>query len=314
MAEAQPYISIVIPVFNEGQNIGHFYPKIIDLMGLHGWRYELVYVNDGSTDSSGQTIRELAAGDKRVRFVEFSRNFGKEAATTAGIHAARGDAILMLDADGQFPLDLVPKFVAAWQDGAEVVVGVRKSNQREGFVKRYGSKVFYWMLNPLTDGHTVTGATDFTLIDRRVAEAFKRLTERNRITRGLIEWLGFKRAYIEFAANARLHGKAAYDYRKLVKLALHTFVAQSTRPLMFVGVLGILVTAVSFVLGVLMVVERFVLHDPLSLGISGTAILAVFLSFLVGVVLGCQGLLALYIESIYSESQNRPLYVVREEG
>jgi dolichol-phosphate mannosyltransferase len=278
-----------------------------------GWSYELVFVDDGSTDDSLEQIRQMAGHHDTVRLLSFSRNFGKEAATTAGIHEARGQAIVMYDADGQFPYRLIGTFVKEWQNGAEVVIGVRKANQKEGWVKRYGSKVFYRLLNWITDNNSVAGSTDFRLIDRQVAEEFKALTERNRITRGLIDWLGFKRSYVPFTANARNGGRPGYTYNKLFGLAFHTFVSQSTRPLMFTGVLGTVVMGLATILGIFMVVERYVLHDPLGLQITGTAILAVFLTFLVGVVLGCQGLLALYIESIHNETQNRPLYVVRKD-
>jgi len=308
-----PTLSIVIPVYNESANLEWLPPKLLAYLDEQPWSYEVVFVDDGSTDNSGDKLRKLAQDHPGVRRLAFSRNFGKEAATTAGIYAARGQAVLMFDADGQFPYKLIGKFVEAWQGGAEVVIGVRKSNREEGFVKHYGSKFFYYILNLIAGGNSVAGSTDFRLIDRQVAEAFKQLSERNRITRGLVDWLGFRRSFITFDASARAGGRAGYDYRKLVGLALHAFVAQSTQPLLFTGALGLFVMLVSAALGAFMVVERFLLHDPLGLHLTGSAILAVFLSFLVGVVLGCQGLLALYIESIHNETQNRPLYVVREE-
>jgi glycosyltransferase involved in cell wall biosynthesis len=310
----KPYISLVIPAFNEAVNITHIYPQLVDFLSAQPWRFELIYVNDGSDDNTGEVIRELAAANDKVRFIEFSRNFGKEAATTAGLRSANGDAVVMMDGDGQFPIEVVPKLVSAWQEGARVVVGVRKSNQREGWFKRFGSRAFNWVLNPLTGGNSVPGETDFRLIDRQVVEEFKRLTERNRITRGLIDWLGFKRVYIPFHAKARLNGKPSYTPRKLIKLALHTFVSQSTRPLLFSGLLGVFVMGISLVAGISMVVEEYILHDPLHLAITGTAILAAFLSFLIGIVLACQGLLALYIESIHNETQNRPLYIISDKS
>jgi glycosyltransferase involved in cell wall biosynthesis len=312
--ESEPFISIVIPTFNEMGNVDRQHETLQRLLAEQPWKYEFVYVDDGSSDGSGKWIRKQTKDDPHVRFVAFTRNLGKEAALAAGIKAARGDAIMMVDSDAQFPVKMIPEFVAKWQEGAEVVVGVRKSNQREGFVKRYGSKLFYWMLGSLSDGQTVPGSTDFRLIDRRVADEFNFLTEHNRITRGLIDWLGYDRAYIDFHALPRENGSAGYTLKKMVSLAIHTFVAQSTRPLLFTGALGVLVMVVAVVLGLFMVVEQYVLGDPLHLGFTGTAVLAVFLSFLVGVVLGCQGLLALYVESIHNETQNRPLYVVRDEG
>jgi glycosyltransferase involved in cell wall biosynthesis len=307
----QPRISLVIPVFNESENVDRLYADIMKLMAKQKWDYELIYVNDGSQDDTIANITAISSPN--VRLINFSRNFGKEAATTAGIRAAQGDAVIMLDGDGQHPIELITTFMERWQAGAQVVVGVRRANVNEGLIKRYGSRLYYRFLNTLTDGQTVPGSTDFRLIDREVANKFNELTEHNRITRGLIDWLGYNPQYIEFQANAREAGKAGYSYRKLIKLALHGFVSQSTRPLLFTGALGIFVVAVSVVLGLFMVTEQYLLNDPLSLGITGTAILAVFLSFLIGIVLGCQGLLALYIESIHNETQNRPLYIIRED-
>ena len=174
--------------------------------------------------------------------------------------------------------------------------------------------MFYFMLGSMSDGQTVPGSTDFRLIDRQVADDFNQLTERNRITRGLIDWLGYDRAFIDFHALPRENGQAGYNLRKMVGLALHSFVSQSTRPLLFTGALGLIVMAVSALVGLFMIVEKYLLGDPLHLGFTSTGVLAVFLSFLVGVVLACQGLLALYIESIHNETQNRPLYVIRDEG
>lgn len=314
MRVAKPYISVVVPVFNEAPNMGRLYLSLCDFLDRPEWRYEILYVDDGSTDGSTEAIRKLAKENANVRYVQFSRNFGKEAATSAGLHHAHGDAVVIFDADGQFPFQLIEKFVEEWQKGADVVVGIRKSNKDEGLIKHYGSILFNWMLTPLTGGRSIPGETDFRLIDRNVVNKFNELSERTRITRGLIDWLGFTRVYVTFAANARAAGKAGYTFRKLIKLALHTFVSQSTRPLLFTGVLGLFVMVVSVVAGVFMAVEEYVLHDPFHLAITGTAILAAFLSFLVGIVLVCQGLLALYIESIHSETQNRPLYVIRDES
>jgi len=311
---AKPVISLVIPVFNEETNVPRFYPKLTAFFREQDLDYELVYVRDGGSDGSEAEIRKLAAQDKRVRFVIFSRWFGKEAATSAGLKKATGDAVVLYDADGQFPLELIATFVSRWREGADVVIGVRKSNRDEGPMKRYGSKLFNWMLQPLTDGRSVPGETDFRLIDRAVVDKFNELTERTRITRGLIDWLGYERALIPFHANAREEGPAGMDFRKLLRLALHSFVSQSTKPLKFTGVLGFIVMVISLVLGLFILVEKYLLPDPLHLAITGTAALAVFLSFLIGIVLVCQGLLALYIESIHTEAQNRPLYVIRDES
>lgn len=306
-------ISIVIPVYNEAANLAWHHKSIQQVLKAQkNYKYEIVYVNDGSADNSLEILQEIAKADSTVRIINFSRNFGKEAATTAGLHNATGSAVLMIDADGQHPIELLPEFIDRWELGYEVVIGVRRINRGEGLIKRFGSKAFYKILNSFTEGHTVPNSTDFRLIDGKVLAEFKKLTEHNRITRGLIDWLGFKRAEVEFEANARHGGKATYSVNRLIRLALNAFVSQSTKPLQLTGIIGWFVIAGSSVLGLILLVEMYVLGDPLNLSITGTAFLGLLLSFLVGLVLMGQWLLALYIESIHNETQNRPLYIIKD--
>lgn len=314
MRTKNPLISFILPVHNEAGNIEWHYTKIKEFLDKHQIKYEIVYVDDGSTDDSMAELKSLTLKDEAVRYLSLSRNFGKEAAISAGIKEANGDAIIVIDADGQHPIDVAAEFLVEWQNGIDVVVGVRKENEKEGLVKRYGSKLHYKILSYLTGGDTIPGSTDFRLIDRKVADEFNKLTEHNRIARGLIDWLGFKRSYIEFSSAARHSGKASYSFRKLVRLALHSFVSQSTKPLQFTGFLGFIVTIVAFFGCVFLGIEEYILNDPLNLAITGTAMLALFLSFLVGLVLICQWLLALYVESIHNETQNRPLYIIDQKS
>jgi polyisoprenyl-phosphate glycosyltransferase len=311
MRPKNPLVSLVIPVHDEAGNLEWLHGKIDSFFtGVKDTRHEIIFVDDGSGDDSLEIIHKLASRDSTVRYAGLSRNFGKEAATSAGIAQAEGDAIVIMDGDGQHPVELIATFITKWQAGFDVVVGLRKQNKKEGFVKRYGSKLHYRILSSLTGGNTLPGATDFRLIDRKVADEFNKLTERSRIARGLIDWLGFKRTYVEFVAPARHSGTAAYSFRKLVRLALHSFTSQSTKPLQFTGFLGFIVTIAAAILGLFLIVESYVLGDPLDLAVTGTAMLALFLSFLVGLVLICQWLLALYVESIHNETQNRPLYII----
>jgi polyisoprenyl-phosphate glycosyltransferase len=314
MHAKNPLVSLVVPVHNEAGNLKWHHAKISTFFSKHRIKHEIIYVDDGSTDGSLDIIQGLAAKDSSVRYVGLSRNFGKEAATSAGIQRSQGDVVIAIDADGQHPVELITEFLELWRQGYDVVVGVRKQNRKEGLIKRYGSRLHYAILSSLSGNNTIPGATDFRLIDRKVADEFSKLTERNRITRGLIDWLGFSRTYVNFASPARHSGKSPYNFRKLVRLALHSFVAQSTKPLQFTGFLGALVTLGSACLGIFLLIEKYVFNDPLHLAVTGTAMLAIFLSFLVGLVLICQWLLALYIESIHSETQNRPLYIVDKES
>ena len=259
-------------------------------------------------------IKKISSKNEDVRYISFSRNFGKEAATTAGLNTAKGEAAIMVDADGQHPIELLDKFIDKWREGYHVVVGVREINSNEGPVKKYGSRIFYKILNSFTDVNTIAGSTDFRLVDRKVLDEFNKLSERNRITRGLIDWLGFRRTYVYFVAPKRHGGNASYSVKKLFKLAIHALVSQTTKPLQITGLLGGIVTLASAGVGFFLALETYVFGDPLNLSVTGSAILALFVSFLVGVVLICQWLLALYIESIHSEAQNRPLYVIEDQS
>lgn len=310
--EGEALISFVLPVYNESAGIVTFHEEIL-LPALEAGlrdRFEIIYVNDGSSDDSLRHLTAIAEGTPAVRVVNLSRNFGKEIATSAGIAHARGDATMILDSDGQHPPELVGRFLDKWRSGAQVVVGVRQSNQNEGIAKRLGSKMFYRLLNSISEMRTVPRSTDFRLIDRDVRREFLRFTERNRITRGLIDWLGFERDYVEFHAPARIAGEASYTIGKLVRLALNSFTTMSLRPLFFFGYLGVAITLLSLISGLFIIFEQFILGDPLLLNITGAAMLGIFVSFLVGIVLSAQGMMALYLSHIHAETQHRPLFVI----
>ena len=306
-------ISIIIPIFNEAQNIPVLYQAIRTVIAPLQERYEfeLIFINDGSTDKSAELIAHLTQVDRTACGIEFSRNFGKEAATSAGLAQAKGDAAIMIDGDLQHPPELIPEFLACWEKGAEVVVGIRKKNKGEGLVKKIGSYVFYQLMEQIADTKITPNATDFRLLDRMVIEEFNKLSEKNRMTRGLIDWLGFAREYIFFDANVRGAGTAGYNFLKLVRLAFSSVVALSLFPLKLAGYLGIVITCISGPVGVFIFIEKYLLRDSWGLHISGVASLVVLTLFLVGIVLLCLGLIALYIANIHREVINRPMYVVR---
>lgn len=303
-------LSVVIPVYNEEENIHPVYKELMKVLRKAASSFEVIFVNDGSTDASLKAIHKVADTDSHVRVVSFSRNFGKEIATTAGIQHARGKSILMFDADGQFPAELIPQFLERWRAGAQIVTGVRVSNQKEGMVKRYGSRLFYRIMRQMSDARITPGATDFRLIDRSVQAEFQRFNERRRITRGLIDWVGFREEIIEFSANERLAGQASYKTSKLIKLAMHSFVSLSLAPLYFSGYAGLIITPLALLLGAFVLVEQVLLGDPLGLNFTGTAMLGVLLLFFLGILLISQGLMAMYISHIHTETQGRPLYIV----
>ncbi len=305
-------ISIVVPVFNEHENILPLYNAFRDAwVSLPNYAYELIFIDDGSTDTSVQEINALCAINPNVRCIEFSRNFGKEMATTAGLHEATGDAVIMLDADLQHPPKYIPQMISLWEGGAEVVVGVRSTNAGEGMVKKWGSLFYYKIMRAIADIEFEHGETDFRLLDRAVIEAFKNFPEHERMTRSLVNWLGFRREKIYFEAAAREHGVAAYSVFKLVRLAVNSFLSHSLLPLRLAGYLGVAIAIFSGFLGVAVILDKYIFRDPFGLSISGSAQLAILIVFLVGILLASIGIIGLYVGSIHVEVSNRPLYVIR---
>lgn len=306
-------ISVVIPAYNEEKNIPLIYEKIKNVfLTIPGYIPEIIYVNDGSTDGSLHKIGELSNIDPCVKLLEFSRNFGKEAATSAGLEYAQGDAVVIIDADLQHPAELIQAFVKKWEDGADVVVGVRIKNKGEGLIKKLGSFFFYKIMNLIGETKITPRATDFRLIDRCVVDEFNKLTEKRRMTRGLIDWLGFRREYVMFTANERQFGNPAYNKIKLIKLAFGTFVTHSLFPLRVVGYIGVAATLFFGLVGLYIFLGRNVFSDQYALSFTGSAQLGILLGFFIGIMLSSLGLIAMYIENIHKEVVNRPAYVVRK--
>ncbi len=303
-------ISVVIPLYNEANNVRPLYDALGSVFASLDVEHEFIFVDDGSTDGTTAALGEIAHADPSARVIELSRNFGKEIAVTAGVRAAKGDACIIMDADLQHPPALIPEFIRRWRGGAEVVIGVREGGAG-GFLRRVCSRAYYAILGAISETRVIPNATDFRLLDRAVIDQFNRFTEKSRMNRALIDWLGFRREYVTFAAPPRADGKSRYGTVRLVRLAVSSIVSHSLFPLKFAGYLGVSITLVSGALGAFIFVEKYVLADPLELNISGPAILAVINLFLVGIVLTCLGLIALYIANIHGEVTGRPLYVVR---
>lgn len=310
------FISFVIPVHNEQEVLVEFLDQKFfpEIAKLKDFRTEIIFVNDGSTDETLTILQKYAEKNKSLKIISFSRNFGKEVALAAGLNYAKGDAVMTLDADGQQPPDLIPKFIEKWKNGAEIVTGVRDRYTKHGFIARAGSKLFYWLLRKMGNRYTVPGSTDFRLIDRVVVDEYNKLTEHNRITRGLIDWLGFRQEYIEYTYGARMAGKPSYNTKKLFHLALDSFVSMSTTPLLMLGYLGGFIMLGSFLLGMFCIINQYLLGDPLQLYWNGAVQMTIFITFLVGLVLVAQAITALYISHIHAETQGRPLYIVDKKA
>ena len=307
-----PLLSIVIPMYNESEGAKEFHNTLL-LPAIKKYvkgTFEIIYVNDGSRDGTLEVLTEIARNSIHTKVIDLSRNFGKEIAVTAGISLATGDATIIMDGDGQHPPELMGEFIKKWKKGAQVVVGVRGKNEKEGFVKHFGSKLFYKLFNTTSGIELIPGSTDYRLIDRVVRVEFLKFTERNRITRGLIDWLGFKRDYITFNSPARIAGEASYNTSQLIKLAANSFVSLSLKPLFFFGWVGAFITCLSLLAGIFIFVEYFLLNDILRLGFSGPFILGIFMSFMVGLVLISQAILATYLSHVHTQAQDRPLFVI----
>lgn len=305
-------ISIIIPVYNEAENLPVLYEELDKHLKQLTYDFEILFVDDGSKDNSAQTLCRLADSHQNVRIVQLARNFGKEAAVSAGLAEAKGNAVLIMDADLQMPPRLIGTFIERWEEGNEVVIGVFAERSMSPF-KKFGAKCFYKIMQAIAKASITPNATDFRLLDREVVDVFNQLTEHNRITRGMIDWLGFKRSYVYFKQEPRLHGDPAYTYQKLIALAINSFTSYSLFPLKLAGYLGLAILMLTIPSGIFMYVERYILNDPLKLLFTGTDMLAIMILFLVGVVLACLGLIALYIAHIHDEVANRPLYIARKK-
>ena len=307
-------ISVVVPAYNEELGIKAFNTNLIQELSKMEYNYEIIYINDGSQDNTLNIVANLAKKNKNIKVINLSRNFGKEIATTAGIHKATGDVIIVMDADGQHPPSYIKKFIKKYEEGNQVVIGVRKKEKYEGVVKEIGSKIFYKLFNTTSGSEMIPRSTDFRLITKQVQKEFMKLNETNRITRGLIDWLGFKRGVIYFDSPERIAGKPSYNTGQLVKLATNSFISLSLKPLLITGYIGVIILVISLLLGLFIIIEQIIMGDPLRINFSGPFMLGVFTSFMISIVLVSQSLLAAYVSHIHQATQNRPLYIIDEEN
>lgn len=306
-------ISYIVPIYNEAEGIAEFLDKLLPVVKKNKkYSYEVLLIDDGSSDGSLKILQEFAEKDPKIKVVAFSRNFGKEMALTAGLRECTGDAALMIDADGQQPPELIPEFIEKWEAGADMVAGVRSEYTKHGVIAKAGSKLFYKIMKWLGGGDKTIepDSTDFRLLDRSVIDEFNELSEHNRITRGLLDWVGFDQAEIKYVYGVRMAGKPSYNFKKLFDLAINSFVSLSTTPLVIFGYIGVIITVLSFLLGIFVIIQQYILGDPLGLYWNGAVQMAIFITFLVGLVLISQAITALYISHIHAETQNRPLYII----
>lgn len=304
----RPHISIVVPLLNEQDNLRELHRRVRETMQSMGATYELVLVDDGSTDASVSVIDELSKLDPGVRGLSLSRNFGHEAASTAGLDAARGDAIVLMDADLQDPPELIAEMYAAWKQGHQIVFAQRRKREGETTLKRFTSAMFYRVLRKLSDTEIPIDTGDYRLIDRAVLDALKQCREVDRFVRGLVAWTGFKSTAVEYDRPARFAGETKYNYTKLLLLALDAVVGYSTTPLRIATWLGFLVTLFALGLTVVVTVQR--IFFPHLMVMQGYALLTCGVFFLGGVQLMMLGILGEYMGRTYRQVQGRPIYIV----
>jgi dolichol-phosphate mannosyltransferase len=304
-------ITIVIPVYCESQSLKALHERLQRVVGLlpeYSWEY--IFVNDGSTDNSFDVIGEICNIDPTVKAIDLSRNFGKEIALTAGVlEALNSDAVICIDADLQHPPELIPQLISFWKSGVDVVITVRTESKNQSLIRKAGSAIYYLLMSRLSDLQMVAKTTDFGLYDAKVIQSFSRITERRRIFRGIIDWMGFRRAFVEFTADERHSGEAKYSFTKLWGLAVNSITSFSLWPLRIAGYLGIIITSISALILIWMLIDRML---GSKLAFTSLAIVVMANTFLMGIVLIAIGLVALYIGNIHTEVINRPLYIIRE--
>lgn len=303
-------ISIVIPIYNEEKNIPILYVELKKVLDSINFDWEMVLVNDGSKDGSIMELEKLSQLDSKVKVLDFSRNFGKEAATTAGCCFAKGDAVVTMDADLQHPPIVINEFLKKWQEEFEVVYTVRKENKGASFIKKTTSRIYWWIFSKISSSNSEPHSTDFRLLDRKVVDEFKKFPERGRIFRGIIDWMGYKRVRVDFVAPERAAGEAGYSYSKLFGLAINSLTAFSLMPLKLAGYLGVIITFFSSIFFVIMLITRWFFSPVM---FSSVAFLMIINILLIGIVLICLGFIALYIARIHDEVVDRPLYIVRNK-
>ncbi len=301
-------ISCVVPAYNEAAHVAEFLRDLQTTLLTLTDHYEIIVVNDGSRD---QTEREVAAvaQDCGVRYLSLSRNFGKEAALSAGIDYAKGDAVILLDADYQHPLALLPEMVQLWRAGYDMVYGVIADRGHESLLKRWGTGIFYKLMETDSSVTIPRNAGDFRLLDRRVIEALRKLPERNRFMKGLYAWVGFKSVALPFAPLERASGQSSFNLRSLGKLALAGVTAFTTLPLRIWSAIGAAISLAAVLYAIYVAIETLLFGNPT----PGWATLTVGLMFFSGVQLLSIGILGEYLGRVYDEVKHRPLYLISED-
>lgn len=301
-------VTLVVPMYYEEKVADECYKRVKEnLESLKDYDHEIIFVNDGSTDRTLEILEEIAKKDKKVKVVSFSRNFGHQAAVTAGLKYVTGDAIIIMDADLQDPPELIPDMLKCWEDGNEVIYGKRKSRDGESIFKLFTAKMFYKTLNALSDVEIPKDTGDFRLVDRKVVDTINQLPEHNKFLRGLFSWVGYKQYAFEYERKERFAGETKYPLKKMLKLASDGIISFSTKPLKLVGVLGMISIFISICLFIYALVSYFSKAITISAGWTSIMVVVTFFS---GIQLMSIWIISEYIGRIYDETKQRPQFII----
>ena len=303
-----PQISIVVPLYNEEKNIRLMYDRLVSSILKITSNFEIIYVNDGSKDNSFLELLKLSNEDERVKYINFSRNFGHQIAVTAGLDYSKGAAVVIIDGDLQDPPEVIPEMYALYKEGFEVVYGQRLIRKGESFFKKITAKYFYRILKKITNINIPVDTGDFRLIDRKIVNDLKNMPEQNKFLRGQIAWLGYRQTSVFFERDERKFGETGYPFSKMLKFALDGITGFSDVPLQFVTKTGIFISFISFLVILYAIFSHFILERT----ITGWTSLIISSMFIGGVQLISVGIIGEYISRINKNVQNRPLYIVSE--
>ena len=302
-------ISVLIPCYNEEKSLPLLYPELVKLMdSMTAYDWELMFVNDGSADSTLEELKRLRAQDARVNYVDLSRNFGKENAMMAGFDYVTGDCMVIIDADLQHPPTLIPEMIKWWEQGYEDVYAKRRSRGKESWLRKHLSLQYYKILQGSLRFEVLQNVGDFRLLDRSCINALKRLRDSERYTKGMYSWIGFKKKDVEFEQGDRVAGVSSWNYRQLFSLAIEGITSFTSAPLRISTIVGLVVSLFAFLYMIYVLVKALIWGDP----VQGYPTLVILILFLGGIQLLSLGVIGEYIGRIYNESKNRPGYIVRE--
>jgi len=300
-------ISIVVPVFNEEESLHELYRRIAAVMSQVRLAFELIFVDDGSTDRSLEIMLELSEKDKSIKIIQLSRNFGHQSAIIAGVDYAHGEAVIMMDGDLQHPPELIKQLLEKWQEGYEVVYTTRDETKDASLFKRATSRGFYTLIYHLSEVSIAAGTADFRLLDRRVVESLQAFGERSIFLRGIINWLGYRQAAIRYMADARYRGESKYSFVKMLRFAISGITSFSSIPLYISAFLGIIISFFSFIYGFMVIYVRLFTDRV----VEGWTSVMVALLFLGGIHLITIGIQGIYLGKVYKEVKGRPRYLIR---